>query len=149
MQRLSSAQLAYLGERMGATVENTHNLEDELERFWCYEAQTSRTAHGYPYVTLLKKEHQLGDNTAVRRDQRFLCSHVALALAGQFAASASDEASHLCANPLCVRPSHLTWESHVANMSRIKCLGFIGCSCGNCHDYCQHEPKCKIVRLLP
>jgi hypothetical protein len=60
------------------------------------------------------------------------------------------DVSHMCGNPLCVRPSHLVWESHSQNMSRIGCPGVIY------HVYndrffdeaCSHTPRCKKVTVM-
>jgi len=49
------------------------------------------------------------------------------------------EASHLCHNPRCVRPSHMTFENGALNKSRSCCELFLGLRV----DYiCPHEPRC-------
>ncbi|KAL3292361.1 hypothetical protein RB213_000935 [Colletotrichum asianum] len=51
--------------------------------------------------------------------------------------------SHLCDQPLCTIPSHVTIESARQNNARKGCLGYI--SCPHCELkilICQHNPLC-------
>lgn len=54
--------------------------------------------------------------------------------------------SHRCANPACCNPEHLCRESHVANLSRRNCPGYIyfrdDPTTGWC--LCPHDPPCVI-----
>lgn len=149
MQKLSIEQLCFLNERLGCVQLETHNLHQDYEAYWCHSIAVACTASGYPYVTLVTKPVEEYDYTMPRTDQRFLASHVALAFEGKFAELPTDEASHLCGNHWCVRPSHLAWESHEKNMARVKCKGRYQCFCGRDHDFCMHEPTCKMLRILP
>lgn len=60
------------------------------------------------------------------------------------------EVSHLCSNPQCCRPSHLTVESRKDNIARRTCLGYIILPGDQTTGYrnCQHNPRCKRVTLL-
>lgn len=59
------------------------------------------------------------------------------------------EISHLCANERCCRPSHLIAETHLQNMQRINCLGYVLFS-GQDESVvklCPHTPPCKKVTV--
>lgn len=68
---------------------------------------------------------------------------VVMAATGRFATDKYDEVSHLCGNAACLRPTHLTWESHAQNMARIGCAGYVRCQCcGEWTRACTHDPPC-------
>lgn len=48
------------------------------------------------------------------------------------------EASHICNNSLCCKPSHLVWESPDINKSRLYCRVFRN----HQKHYCLHVPQC-------
>jgi hypothetical protein len=52
------------------------------------------------------------------------------------------DVSHLCNNPLCINPSHLSFELHTVNNKRIKCRNKILCSG---HD---PDPDCLLALSL-
>jgi len=56
------------------------------------------------------------------------------------------EVSHLCQNHICIRPSHLHWESHLENMSRIGCIGWI-CVENMFIRVCKHKPSCLTYKF--
>jgi hypothetical protein len=61
------------------------------------------------------------------------------------------DASHLCGNPWCCRPSHLAWENRDDNISRRGCAGHVlvvnddGGGGSLWVRVCRHEPACKAV----
>lgn len=62
------------------------------------------------------------------------------------------DSSHLCHNRLCWRPDHLEEESHVKNMSRNHCSGWLLDL--SVQDQprllclCQHEKPCLLLRVV-
>ncbi len=149
ISRVSKNQLAFLWNKTGEQTVDARGLPPGYEDFFCFVPSVSKTQHGYPYVTLAKYERSFDDNLNIRRDQRFLCSHIALAIDEKHAADKKHDASHLCDNPKCVRSSHLCWEEHTYNLSRVKCFATIVCPCGTVHNICEHVPKCKKIKILP
>jgi hypothetical protein len=55
------------------------------------------------------------------------------------------DASHLCGQQWCCRPSHLAWESRLYNISRRGCAGFVLLDSGTWVRVCTHNPPCKIA----
>ena len=54
------------------------------------------------------------------------------------------DASHLCHNRRCCRPSHITFESRTDNIARVDCPGYIIVE-GRLYKVCTHYPPCKRV----
>lgn len=72
----------------------------------------SYTARDYPVVRYQK------DYKVVQRGAHQV---VAFATHGVRKLEEGEEVSHLCGNELCIRPDHITLESHKINMERINC----------------------------
>lgn len=53
-------------------------------------------------------------------------------------------ASHLCHNPMCIRPEHLCTETIHQNSSRNHCQSWIRVD-GKLYHVCPHEPKCLFL----
>ena len=72
---------------------------------------------------------------------------VVLAYHGKFP-EPGDWVSHLCDNPKCLRPHHLTWENVAKNHRRKNCPGLVQCRCcDKWHDACAHTPPCKKITI--
>jgi hypothetical protein len=58
----------------------------------------------------------------------------------------SQQVSHLCHEPLCMVPAHVTAESEVENQNRKGCIVWVDCghdkSCTIKVSACPHDPKC-------
>jgi hypothetical protein len=73
------------------------------------------------------------------------CTHIALRAVQKFPLPRHKvtDASHLCHNPLCVRPEHLIVESRTLNHKRKNCLFKVMCQCcSNEIIVCKHNPPC-------
>jgi hypothetical protein len=72
-------------------------------------------------------------------------THILAAAAGNYPATSEHEISHLCHNPHCIKPSHLLWELHPANVERESCRYTRRLECPACsHSFslCKHAPAC-------
>jgi len=73
------------------------------------------------------------------------CTHIALRAVQKFPLPWHQvtDASHLCHNPLCIRPDHLVVESRKLNHKRKNCLFKVGCQCcSTVLVVCTHNPPC-------
>jgi len=98
----------------------------------CWEWQAKIDKYGYPVIKL---------------DGRSVGAHRYGCELGNGPPPPNSDASHLCANSICVSPNHLIWESHLDNVRRIE---FTHCKKG--HEYVpgswrynnQRQKTCKI-----
>jgi len=88
------------------------------------------------------------DNPQILRSDGFPPGSIVLAYNGIFAKNPTDQISHLCDNPKCIKVNHLMWETSSENNNRKGCPGWIKCNCcDELHDVCIHTPKCiKITK---
>lgn len=74
---------------------------------------------------------------------KYYCHIVAAMYSLRRAPLPGEEASHLCGNPRCIEPSHLTFESGGINRSRWCCHMYLGVDLYDDLVYvCPHQPKC-------
>lgn len=69
---------------------------------------------------------------------KYYCHVLAAVLQMQRHPIVGEEASHLCGNKRCIRPSHMTFESGELNKTRSYCAYFRG----NPNLVCLHQPAC-------
>jgi len=130
LQRLSSEQLCFLRNKV-------HN--DTIETPFCHEHAV------YPRHVQIGWSNKQGeyDNKEISQYQFFVPAQIVLAYEGFFAENKTDDASHLCDNPSCVRVDHLVWESHAKNEARKRCPVFHVCECCQHKQLvCTHIPAC-------
>jgi len=91
-----------------------------------------------------KKEIEEGVLLKSTKRVRAYCTHIALRAEQKFPLPrfGKTDASHLCHNPICVRPSHLITEDRQRNHARKNCLLRVSCSCGQDVVVCKHSPPC-------
>jgi Zinc-binding loop region of homing endonuclease len=142
ISRLSANELKALEDKVRVVGVNTHDISDE--RYHCYETDApvykKGKLIGVRAIALPLKDLE---STEISTFYHFAKGGVMLAAAGKFPHDPMDEVSHLCHNAKCVRPSHLTWESHQNNLKRVNCPGQVRCehTAGYCNA-CHHEPRC-------
>lgn len=145
---LHEETIDYLWRKGGDIVKRTHGVPSHLgDEFTCHEMPQVPLFKGYPRVTLRGTQFDVPFDKV----KPLYLSHVSLVRAGQITLDRNADASHLCHNKLCVRAEHLRWESHEDNVKRTNCTGIVHCTCG-CESrrvFCPHEPKCKVIKLLP
>jgi hypothetical protein len=84
---------------------------------------TTRSSHGTLYGVLCCKVHDQWKTEYVHR--LALIFHKGWTL--EDVADRGLDVSHLCHNPLCVRPEHLSYEPHWVNRNRTKCVSLNIC----------------------
>ncbi len=114
-------------------------------KYQCMEFPDAPHVKGYPRANFQGSSFAPPFNKA----KMLYLSHVALARAGNHTTDKDDEASHLCGNSKCVAGGHLVWEPHKINVSRTSCVGDVECGCGKISSFCEHDPKCIKLKVLP
>ena len=78
------------------------------------------------------------------RSVKYYCHVIAAMVRVKRAPRDAEEASHLCGNPRCVKPEHMTFDPDgMYNKSRGCCQLFLGVH----QTYiCPHEPQCLVKR---
>lgn len=148
LSRLSEDQLILLQSKLPNMIVNTRGLDVADEHYYCYDGTGPQTADGYPRAFRLPVRARRPDE-AFGWSTNFRPSQVVLACNGEFAETPSDEASHLCGNPRCLRSSHLIWEAPKANQNRKGCPGLIRTGNGQQLTICEHNPTCMIINYRP
>jgi len=151
LSKLSTGQIAHLQKRIkdGLIVERCGTMEEDS---WCHRSTLPLDSGGYP-KSLRLTQKAIGTNAnadIVDRGVTFNwnAAGVVLVADGRHAADCSDEASHLCNHPWCVRPEHLLWETPKDNYRRKNCTTFFVCSvCSTSHNPCRHDPQCVDQHL--
>lgn len=110
----------------------------------CWER---RTGKGKVYPTKEVKASTKTLNASGNFKQvRPVCTHIMLRATQQFNVPNNDgkmDASHLCHNKFCIRPSHIIVESRTDNQRRKNCAVYeISPCCNVKFSTCRHEPKC-------
>jgi hypothetical protein len=127
------------------------NRWGESEEECCWEAQLASTNERPTKELRRRKTRRTKVEIASMmplkscRRVRAYCTHISLRAMQKFPLPKLHEtdASHLCQNPRCVRPSHLAVESRQANHKRKNCMVKMRCPC--CHvimPVCSHVPPC-------
>lgn len=152
VSRLGHQQLTHLCSRIVTVEEDDHGYGPGFEAYTCHyadlpliESSTKQQKARYQPMVIYKSEvdKDADDYYPMRGNQGFIPTQLILAWEGKFASDKMDEASHLCDNPLCVRPEHLIWEAPLDNAARKNCPGTVRCKCCNTmHNVCQHQPEC-------
>lgn len=149
LTRLSLEQLEYLYNEVLDRTENGGNV-DLSDPLTCLDITAQLQKNGYPRHVQIGWQQLQGewDNKEISQYQFFVPSQIMLACNGFAAKLPSDEASHLCDNPACVRVEHLVWENHAQNDARKNCKGSIRClECTSLVLVCDHSPRCiKITQ---
>jgi len=115
---------------------------------WCHRSTLTLDKGGYPKNLHLSNGLLLAADSHAKVKERgdsagWCAGAVVLANVNRHAANATDEASHLCGHPWCVRASHLVWEAPKANYARKKCNTHHVCSgCNLASNPCRHQPQC-------
>lgn len=152
--KLGLEQLIELYEKLyAATRPVTHGLPMEYEPYFCVKSDIipfNAKKLSLAPITFNRWMMELGtewDFVDYSKPWSFAPATVAMACEGVFMKTPDDQASHLCGNAWCLRASHLVVETSKLNNARRLCPGSIVCTHGECHDFCQHEPKCIKIRL--
>lgn len=113
------------------------------------EHQSSESRFGYPALFTCwesTRGNKSGQYYRTNFQSKKVLTYNAIAVAF-YGQPNGEDISHLCGNPRCVRPSHIYYESHQINISRINCCGMIFCTRTKKYlkNVCVHYPKCKKV----
>lgn len=123
----------------------------ELEEECCWEVQLAsnngRPTKELKRVKTRRTQAELVAKVPLKSQPRIraYCTHIALRASQKFPLPRQHktDASHLCHNPVCVRPSHLVVETRRENHMRKNCIIKIQCySCNAVAHTCPHHPPC-------
>jgi hypothetical protein len=124
----------------------------DLDLEECWEVTLATGDTGRPTKEVCRKKtrrtkEELAAGVPMKSEARVrpYCTHIALRAVQKFPLPrlGVTDASHLCHNPLCVRPEHLIVEPRVMNHKRKNCLHKIQTPCcGQTVLVCKHDPPC-------
>jgi hypothetical protein len=152
VSKMTEAQFEHLRGRLCRGLRIVKPSPAAPESTWCHVSTLTRDQGGYPKNLVLNDKLLKGADPAVaaRGLKGWCAGAVVLAASGEHAKHATDEASHLCNHPWCVRRSHLLWETPTANYSRKNCKTHHICSnCSHVDNPCVHTPQCLDMHGCP
>lgn len=147
LQKLQSAKVEFACNEL-----EEHISDDSLKRFVCWQADTkvsgiSIRKSGGKFNNAEYYQVSQGKNVKFQAHKLSLCCNTDV-LYTHF----EQDASHLCHNRRCWRPSHLCAEAHGDNVARnsgVGCGGFIyDTATKKLYCLCKHVPKCQFVRFF-